>query len=78
MTSLVADALHDKGNVLKKVFDITSICPFDLIRWGRDASYDVFSEEYNKLFDKNIEILSADLSFIKNGLRVKILASRQN
>jgi hypothetical protein len=63
---------------MRKVFSITSISPFDLMRWGRDATYNKLSEEYNTLFNKNIEILEAELNFIKNELRVLILTSRQN
>ncbi len=62
---------------MSKVFNVTDIAPFDLMRWGRDATYDVFSEEYNKRFDENIEILEAELSFIKNGIKVLIITSRK-
>ena len=60
-----------------RVFNVTDIAPFDLMRWGKDATYDVFSEEYNKRFNTNIEILEAQLSFIKNGIKVSIITSRK-
>jgi len=61
---------------MKKIFNVTSVSPFDLMRWGKDATYDKFSEEYNIRFNKDIEILEANTELIKNGVRVSILAYR--
>jgi len=58
---------------MQKIFEITNIAPFDLMRWGSDASYDYFSQEYNKQFNLDIEILEANTKFIKNGLEIIIL-----
>jgi len=66
------------SSVIPKDFKVTNICPFDLMRWSRDATYDKLSEEYNRLFNKEIEILAADISFVKNGLKVVIRSCRQN
>lgn len=61
---------------MKKIFKINSLSPFDLMRWSKDVFYDVISEEYNKKFNINIEILEANTKFIKDGLKIEIFAFR--
>lgn len=49
---------------MKTNFTITSIAPFDLLRWNKDTFYEVLEGEYFKQFGKWIEILEADLRFV--------------
>lgn len=58
---------------MKKTFIVNSICPFDLLRRSKDAFYELLDQEYYDKFDKQIEILEADLSFVKDGIKVKII-----
>lgn len=63
---------------MKKVFVIKGIDPFDLLRWEKDAFYDLLDQEYRRQFGKNIEIIEADLFFIKDGIKVKIITYEDN
>ena len=58
---------------MKKVFVIKNVVPFDLLRFSKKEFYQILECEYFKQFDKWIEILEADLSFIKDGIKVKII-----
>lgn len=61
-----------KNIIKKKIFIVKDICPFDLLRWEKDTFYNLLDQEYNKRFNTNIEILEADLYFVKDGIKVKI------
>jgi len=58
---------------MKKVFKITNICPFDLLRWEKYSFYNYLDQVYLEKFGKEIEILEADLSFILDGVKCKII-----
>lgn len=62
---------------MKTNFTITSIAPFDLLRWNKDTFYEVLEGEYFKQFGKWIEILEADLRFVNWGVKVKILTYKE-
>ena len=66
----------NKDKKMVKKFNIKNISPFDLMRWGKDEFYNVASQEYYNQFGKWIEILEAHTSFIKDGVRVEIIAYR--
>ena len=57
---------------MRKVFIIRDVEMFDILRWGADKFYEYLDESYSKKFNKNIEILDANIQFIKNGLKIKI------
>jgi Zn/Cd-binding protein ZinT len=65
-------------------FKMFNLCPFDLMRFTRDQFYENASCEYNKqqrerynADHKNIEILEANVEFIKNGLQVTITCFKE-
>lgn len=62
---------------MKKIFKVNSLSPFDLMRWSKDMFYEVASQEYNKKFNVNIEILEANTKFIKDGLEIEILCFKK-
>ena len=62
---------------MSKTFTVTNISPFDLMRVGKVAFYEILDHEYRKLFKKDIKILDADISFIKNGLKIKVKKLRK-
>ena len=62
---------------MKKVFIIQNIEMFDILRWGADKFYEFLDENYSKRFNKNIEILDANIQFIKNGLKIRIKDFRE-
>lgn len=57
---------------MKKVFTIQNVEMFDILRWGADRFYEYLDENYSKRFNKNIEILDANIQFINNGLKIRI------
>lgn len=57
---------------MKKVFTIQNVEMFDILRWGADKFYEYLDENYSKRFNKNIEILDANIQFINNGLKIRI------
>jgi len=61
---------------MRKTFKLMDICPFDLMRWNKDALYTYADQEYFKLFGVYIEILEMELSFIKGGIKCKIITHR--
>ena len=58
---------------MKKNFKIKNIVPFNLLRWEIDTFYSYLDQEYFSQFNICIEILEADLNFIKDGIEVKII-----
>lgn len=58
---------------MKKVFKITGLVGFDLLRCSKDEFYLFLDQEYYKQFNKNIEILEADILLIKDGIKVNII-----
>jgi hypothetical protein len=60
-----------------RTFNITSICPFDLLRWSKDEFYDVLDQEYNQQFHSNSTILEATLTFIEGGIAVSIITQKR-
>lgn len=62
---------------MKKVFTIQNVEMFDILRWGADRFYEYLDENYSKRFNKNIEILDANIQFINNGLKIRIKDFRE-
>ena len=59
---------------MKKVFTIQGWAPFDLLRISKDEFYNVANQEYYKQFNKNIDIVYMELSFLsKDKIKVKII-----
>jgi len=63
---------------MNKTFIVTSLSPFDLLRWDKDSFYDILDQEYFEKFRIKIEILEANLSFVKNGIKVKIITFKND
>lgn len=58
---------------MKKIFTVNGIAPFDLFRLGKDGFYKYLDNFYERKFGKEIEILEAELTFIKDGIKIKII-----
>jgi len=55
---------------------VDEIEPFDLMRWSRDEFYNFLDGFYHKKFGVEVEVLEAEVSFIKNGLHVRVITLR--
>jgi len=62
---------------MKKIFKIKNVCPFDLLRWERDEFYKRLDQEYQAQFSLDIEILEAELFFIKDGIKIQIITFKK-
>mgnify|MGYP003425174232 FL=1 len=58
---------------MKKVFKVTGLNGFDLLRFSKDEFYLYLDNEYYKQFNQNIEILEANILLIKNGIKIEII-----
>ena len=58
---------------MKKVFKVTGLNGFDLLRISRDEFYLYLDQEYYKQFNTNIEILEANILLIKDGIKIEII-----
>lgn len=58
---------------MKKVFKVTGLNGFDLLRFSKDEFYLYLDQEYYKQFNQNIEILEANILLIKNGIKIEII-----
>lgn len=66
------------NNKLKqRKFKVFNLCPFDLMRWGKDQVYESLDYSYLEQFQVAIEILEAKINFIKDGLQIEILSFRK-
>ena len=63
---------------MKKIFKIKNLVAFDLLRVTKDQFYDLLDQEYKKQFNKDIEIIEADINLIKDGVQVKITTFKQS
>lgn len=63
---------------VKKNFKVTGLVGFDLLRFNKDEFYNLLDQEYKKQFNKDIEILEANILLIKNGVNVEILTFKIN
>jgi hypothetical protein len=61
---------------MEKRFIVQNIAPFDLMRWNKDEFYNFLDGECEKRFGVEVEVLEADLQFVKNGISVKIITKR--
>ena len=62
---------------MKKIFKIKNLVAFDLLKVSKDEFYNLLDQEYKKQFNKNIEILEAEIELIKNGVQVRIITFKQ-
>ena len=58
---------------MKKVFKLTGLNGFDLLRFSKDEFYLYLDNEYYKQFNQNIEILEANILLIKDGIKIEII-----
>ena len=58
---------------MKKVFKVTGLNGFDLLRFSKDEFYLYLDNEYYKQFNQNIEILEANILLIKDGIKIEII-----
>lgn len=58
---------------MKKVFKVTGLDGFDLLRFSKDEFYLYLDQQYYKQFNKNIEILEANILLIKDGIKIEII-----
>lgn len=58
---------------MKKLFKITGLNGFDLLRFSKDEFYLYLDQEYYKQFNQNIEILEANILLIKDGVKIEII-----
>ena len=58
---------------MKKVFKVTGLNGFDLLRISRDEFYLYLDQEYYKQFNQNIEILEANILLIRDGIKIEII-----
>ena len=58
-------------------FVVNSIVPFDLLRWSKDEFYNFLDAQYVIKFGEDIEILEADLSFVDDGIQVRIITAKK-
>lgn len=58
---------------MKKIFNITGLVGFDLLRFSKDEFYNFIDQEYKKQFGKDIETLEAEIKLIKDGVKIKLM-----
>ena len=58
---------------MKKVFKVTGLNGFDLLRISRDEFYLYLDQEYYRQFNQNIEILEANILLIRDGIKIEII-----
>lgn len=63
---------------MKKIFNITGLVGFDLLRFLKDEFYNFIDQEYKKQFGKDIETLEAEIKLIKDGVKIKLLTFKDD
>ena len=58
---------------MKKIFKVTGLNGFDLLRFSKDEFYLYLDQEYYKQFNQNIEILEANILLIRDGIKIEII-----
>ena len=58
---------------MKKIFKVTGLNGFDLLRISRDEFYLYLDQEYYRQFNQNIEILEANILLIRDGIKIEII-----
>ena len=63
---------------MRKVFKVTGLVGFDLLRYSKDEFYNLLDNEYKKQFGKHIEILEANIYLIKDGVKAQIITFKND
>ncbi len=63
---------------MRKVFKVTGLVGFDLLRYSKDEFYNLLDNEYKKQFGKHIEILEANIYLIKDAVKVQIITFKND